>query len=62
MDKVVLRLNLAKSICEGLRLKKLLEELQILRKGFIKAQSDSQAVITIAKNPVYHDRTEHIDY
>ena len=51
----------AQGICEGLWLKKLLEELQAEIKLPIKLYCDNKAAINISLNPVQHDRTKHIE-
>lgn len=52
---------MAQGICEGIWLKRLLVELKVPIDGSIKLLSDSQSAISIAKNPVQHDRTKHIE-
>ena len=52
---------LALGICEGMWLQRLLRELKVETKDMIKMMSDSQAAISIAKNPIHHDRTKHIE-
>lgn len=52
---------LAHGICEGIWLKRLLEELRVKTDGPINMKSDSQSAIAIAKNPVHHDRTKHVE-
>ncbi|KAK3028164.1 hypothetical protein RJ639_038688 [Escallonia herrerae] len=52
---------IALSICEGMWLKRLLEELKITCEGSIKVFCDNQASINIAKNPVHHDKTKHVE-
>ncbi|KAK3041977.1 hypothetical protein RJ639_002285 [Escallonia herrerae] len=52
---------IALSICEGMWLKRLLEELKITCEGSIKVFCDNQASINIAKNHVHHDRTKHVE-
>ena len=42
-------------------LQRLLRELKVETKDTVKMFSDSQAAISIAKNPVHHDRTKHIE-
>ena len=51
---------LALGICEGMWIQRLLRELKV-EGGAVKMLSDSQAAISIAKNPVHHDRTKHIE-
>ena len=53
--------SLAHGICEGMWLKRLLEELRVKTNGPINMKSDSQSAIAIAKNPVHHDRTKHVE-
>ncbi|KAK3034107.1 hypothetical protein RJ639_034087 [Escallonia herrerae] len=52
---------IALSICEGMWLKRLLEEVKITCEGSIKVFCDNQASINIAKNPVHYDRTKHVE-
>jgi len=52
---------LALGICEGMWLKRLLQELRVKAEGSINMRSDSQSAIAIAKNPVHHDRTKHVE-
>ncbi|RVW64339.1 Retrovirus-related Pol polyprotein from transposon RE1 [Vitis vinifera] len=52
---------MAHGICEGIWLKRLLEELQLAPHGPMKLMCDNQAAISIAKNPVHHDRTKHVE-
>ncbi|KAK3023749.1 LOW QUALITY PROTEIN: hypothetical protein RJ639_044458 [Escallonia herrerae] len=52
---------IALSICEGMWLKRLLEELKITCEGSIKVLCDNQASINIAKNPVHHAMTKHVE-
>jgi len=52
---------LALRICEGMWLKRLLEELQLLVEPPMKLLCDNQAAISISKNPVLHDRTKHVE-
>ncbi|RVW46520.1 Retrovirus-related Pol polyprotein from transposon RE1 [Vitis vinifera] len=51
----------AQGMCEGLWLKKLLEELCITIELPIKLYCDNKAAISISHNPVQHDRTKHIE-
>ncbi|RVW17578.1 Retrovirus-related Pol polyprotein from transposon RE1 [Vitis vinifera] len=51
----------AQGMCEGLWLKKLLEELCITIELPIKLYCDNKAAISIFHNPVQHDRTKHIE-
>ena len=52
---------LALGICEGMWLQRLLRELKVKVQASVKMFTDSQAAINIAKNPVHHDRTKHIE-
>ena len=52
--------SLAPGIYEGIWMQKLLNELGISTEKPIKMFYDNQAAISIAKNPVHHDRTKHI--
>ncbi|RVW83633.1 Retrovirus-related Pol polyprotein from transposon RE1 [Vitis vinifera] len=52
---------MAHGICQGIWLKRLLEELQFAPHGPMKLMCDNQAAISIAKNPVHHDRTKHVE-
>ena len=52
---------LALGICEGMWILRLLRELRIETDSPIQMYCDNQAAISIAKNPVHHDRTKHIE-
>lgn len=52
---------LASGICKGMWLQRLLKELRVEAKKAIRMFSDNQAAINIAKHPVYHDRTKHVE-
>ena len=52
---------MAQGICEGIWLNRLLEELWVPSKHPIVLYCDNQAAISIAKNPVHHDRTKHVE-
>ncbi|RVW94789.1 Retrovirus-related Pol polyprotein from transposon TNT 1-94 [Vitis vinifera] len=52
---------MAHGICEGIWLKRLLEELQLAPHKPMKLMCDNQASISIAKNSVHHDRTKHVE-
>ncbi|CAJ2644587.1 unnamed protein product [Trifolium pratense] len=52
---------MAQGICEGLWIHKVLEELKMKIELPLKLYSDSKAAISIAHNPVQHDRTKHIE-
>ena len=51
----------AQGICEGIWLNRLLEELWVPLKHLIVLYCDNQAAISIAKNPVHHDLTKHVE-
>ncbi|CAN1170498.1 Retrovirus-related Pol polyprotein from transposon TNT 1-94 [Linum perenne] len=52
---------LALGICEGIWLKRVLSELKMEYGGPIQFLCDSQAAISIVRNPVHHDRTKHVE-
>ena len=52
---------LALSICEGMWLKRLLKEREILSTDPIKVFCDNLATISIAENPVHHEQTKHVE-
>lgn len=52
---------LVNGICEGMWLKRLLSELKLEDGHPVDLICDNQAAISIAKNPVHHDRTKHIE-
>src|SRR5262249_13056383 len=52
---------LALGICEGIWLKRLLEELKVNIALPIKVKCDNMATIELAKNPIQHDRTKHVE-
>ena len=52
---------LANGICEGMWIKRLLEELKFLIDSPVRIFCDNQAVISIAKNPIHHDMTKHVE-
>lgn len=52
---------MAQGVCELIWLQKVLEELKLSRKGKLFLYSDNKAAITIAQNPVQHDRAKHIE-
>ena len=53
--------SLANGVSELLWLKLLLKELQVATKSPMKLYSDNKAAISIAHNPVHHDRTKHVE-
>ena len=52
---------IALGICEGLWLKRVMEELKISTEFPMKMFCDNQAAISISHNPVHHDRTKHVE-
>eukprot|EP00252_Welwitschia_mirabilis_P002409 TRINITY_DN1235_c0_g1_i6.p1 TRINITY_DN1235_c0_g1~~TRINITY_DN1235_c0_g1_i6.p1 ORF type:complete len:1428 (+),score=264.56 TRINITY_DN1235_c0_g1_i6:585-4868(+) len=52
---------MAQGICELLWLRKLMEELQLSSMESLCLYCDNKAAISIAHNPVQHDRTKHIE-
>lgn len=52
---------IALGICEGLWLKRVMEELKISTEFPMKMFCDNQATISISHNPVHHDRTKHVE-
>ncbi|KAE8658519.1 Beta-adaptin-like protein B [Hibiscus syriacus] len=52
---------MALGICEGIWLQKLLTELGLCANKCFELQSDSKSAISIAKNPVHHDQTKHVE-
>ncbi|RLM86698.1 hypothetical protein C2845_PM04G10700 [Panicum miliaceum] len=47
--------------CQGVWLSRLLSELKGKKEGAVKIKIDSQSAIALSKNPVFHDRSKHID-
>jgi glucan phosphorylase len=52
---------MANGVCEMLWLKRILKELQVSMNMSMKSYWDNKAVISIAQNPVQHDRTKHVE-
>ncbi|RVW54243.1 Retrovirus-related Pol polyprotein from transposon RE1 [Vitis vinifera] len=52
---------LAQGICEGFGYKRVLSELGQTSSSPILMMCDNQTAISIAKNPVHHDRTKHVE-
>ncbi|EXB62836.1 Lysosomal alpha-mannosidase [Morus notabilis] len=53
--------SLAHGICEVIWIKRLLEDLKIYPSLPLRVYCDNKAAISIAHNPVLHDRTKHIE-
>ena len=52
---------MTQGICEGIWLKRLLEELKVGYNKSIHLFCDNWAAINIAKSPVHHDRTKYVE-
>lgn len=52
---------MSQGICEGLWILRVLDKLKMKIEFPLKLYSDSKAAISIAHNPVQHDRIEHIE-
>ncbi|KAL5732677.1 hypothetical protein ACOSQ2_032369 [Xanthoceras sorbifolium] len=52
---------IAHGICEVMWIKRLLEDLKISNPLPMKLYCDNKATISIAHNPVFHDRTKHAE-
>lgn len=52
---------MAQGICEGIWLKRMLDEIKIPTNYTMRILCDNKAAISIAKNPVHHDRTKHVE-
>ena len=52
---------MAHDVCEVIWIKRLFEELNLKFNGPIQLQCDNQSAISIAHNPVQHDRTKHVE-
>ena len=53
--------SLAHGICEAMWIKRLIEDLKISVSLPMKIYCDNKAAISIAHNPVLHNRTKHIE-
>ena len=51
----------ATAACEGVWLARLLAELKGEKTSAINLKIDNQSAIALSKNPVFHDRSKHID-
>ncbi|KAK3036184.1 hypothetical protein RJ639_030254 [Escallonia herrerae] len=52
---------LARGICEGIWLRRLLSVLKIIKSWPMKLYCDNKAAVNIAQNPVHNDRTKHVE-
>ena len=52
---------MAKATCELIWMKQLLQELKFTKIQQMKLICDNQAALHIASNPVFHERTKHIE-
>ena len=52
---------MSQGICEGIWLKRMLDEIKIPTNHPMKILCDNKAAISIAKNPVQHDRKKHVE-
>ena len=52
---------MAHRICEGIWLQRILKELGIISNSIMTILCDNKAAISIAKNPIQHDRTKHVE-
>ncbi|RDX71634.1 Copia protein, partial [Mucuna pruriens] len=52
---------MAQGICEGLWMKIILDDLKVKYEGPIKLFCDNNSTMSIAHNPIQHDRTKHIE-
>ncbi|RVW48495.1 Retrovirus-related Pol polyprotein from transposon RE1, partial [Vitis vinifera] len=52
---------IAHGICEEMWLQRILKELEIISNSTMTVLCDNKATISIAKNPVQHDRTKHVE-
>jgi len=52
---------MAQGICKGIWLKRMLDEIIIPINYTIRILCDNKVVISIAKNPVHHDKTGHVE-
>ena len=53
--------SLAHGVCERMWLKRLLEDLKIKIDGPVKILCDNKSAISMAKDPVQHDKTKHVE-
>lgn len=53
--------SVAHEICEVLWIKRLLEDLKISNPLPMKVFCDNKGAISVAHNPIFHDRTKHVE-
>ena len=53
---------IARRICEGLWIKRMLEELKIGVHQPMQFLSDNKVALKISRNLVHHDRTKHVEF
>ena len=53
--------GIAHNMCEGMRLRRVLRELSISVEKPMKMFCDNQSAISIAKNPIHHDKMKHVE-
>jgi len=51
----------ATAACQGVWLARLLAELKGEKEGTIALKIDNESAIALSQNPVFHDRSKHID-
>jgi hypothetical protein len=47
--------------CQGVWLARLLTDMLGTETGALKLKVDNQSAIALSKNPIFHDRSKHID-
>ena len=52
---------LAQGMCEGLWMKIILDDLKVKVEHPVQLHCDNKSAMSIAHNPVQHDRTKHIE-
>lgn len=52
---------MSQGICEGIWLNQMLDEIGIPINYTMRILFDNKSVISIAKNPVHHDKTKHVE-
>ncbi len=54
-------MNLTAAVQEVIWLKRMLSKLKVISKSKVVIFQDNQGTIALAENPVFHQRTKHID-